>query len=323
MNNIFLIHNGNSRVKSTVAERLNLKILPCITADWHIDDLVYSTLEEKLYFLCSNTNYVTDVTPADNLSYQDLYQIQQKVKVVKVLTSFENDLENLEPVWSQYDQLQWKRNICYGLWLYNEIIKFDEIAFDELTVPKNQEPVIFTPGRSGSHVLKGVTGIEPYFHHDSDLFNNKNWVTLSASKEIYSILRRSFLSQVLSHHMTDLLGFRMRTLDFNLTENQTLIKNLEAAAITPNTLTETLNFLISFVDYLLFVKMFVNPNVKFTCYEDLHPYYDKIPHKKNPYHARDYASNINVVEPIINIQYNPIYQHALGQIGRVVGLAIL
>lgn len=322
-NNIFLIHNGNSLVKSTVAERLKLKVLPCITADWNINGLVYSTLEEKLFFLHDKQDYVTDVTPADNISYNDLYWLQKQLKMVKVLTSFENDVKNLEPVWSSYDHLQWKRNICYGLWVYEEIIKFDEISVDEWNIPKDQEPVIFTPGRSGSHVLKGVVGIEPYFHHNDDLFNNENWATLSGSTQIYSILRRNFLSQVLSHHMTNLLGFRMRTLDFNLIENQTLIEKLQPAVIESDTLDETLNFLISFVDYLLFVKMFVNPNIKFTFYEDLHPYYNKIPHKKNPYQAQDYASNIDAVKSIIKVQYDPIYQQALGQINRVVGLAIL
>jgi hypothetical protein len=305
-----------------VAERLNLKILPCITTDWHIDDLVYSTLEEKLYFLCSNTNYVTDVTPADNLSYYDLYQIQQQVKVVKVFTSFKNDLENLEPVWSQYDQLQWKRNICYGLWIYDEIINFDSIVV-EPPGNANLGDVIFTPSRSGSHVLKGVTRIDTYFHHDNDLLTNQNWQTVIHANQIYTVMRRDFLGQVLSHHMTNLIGFRMRTLDFNLEENQKIISNIQPGPMTADTLEETLNFLISFVDYLLFIKLFVNQNIKFTCYEDLHPHYHKIPHKKNPYQARDYVTNIEEIEPVIKKKYNPIYQHALGQIGRVVGLAIL
>jgi hypothetical protein len=98
-----LLHNGNQLVKSWAAKFYNCTPTLCLVDPW--PDA--SDLQQK-YQLASKISICTDLTVADIFDIRDLFKAKQSLEIVKVITSYESDIANLEPVWhSGFDQKQW------------------------------------------------------------------------------------------------------------------------------------------------------------------------------------------------------------------------
>ncbi len=322
MSNILYLHNGNIAVKQWFERKYSTyKVMPCITDEWDIGNKKILLLDDKIEFLKSNNNIIFDLSSADILSNFDLYRLSNHCKVLKIFTTYTYDLDNLEEVWlpGSYDYNQWITASMMRVWAADQIIHFKEsINFSADTSTK---PIVFTPGRCGTHVLMNVIKISDYYHHTSLLQSGTEMFTnLTNSMEIFSVLRKSFVNQVTS----DAIAYNIKlvvTKKEDVSQTAEIFKN-KNLTLTDQDVRDSFNKIANYADLLISFKMVWNKKIKFCYYEDLSDYFNSITFIKNPYDAKTIITNYNKIEELVLQEYQPAYQKILNKIEQAIGLSI-
>lgn len=315
MNTLYL-HNGNQAVKQWIQKKHNdCLVMPCVAVPWYHDGLELSTWQQKIQFANLHQNVVTDLTAADQVSVADMIALSQCFTIIKVCTDYSYDRAHLEDVWNPktYNYDQWLQASILHLWATDTVWYFNTtIAF-----PSNStEPRVFTPGRSGTHVLMAVVNIDNHTHHasqygDSFLQSERFNELINASK-IYSVLRHSLLDQICS----DIVNLRfgpVLTYSHNIQSNRELFVNQTLTA-TQHHIDASLSKLTGFVDCLLALSMFWHKPVHFCIMEDLKPHFDQIPILKNPYDTSTLIDNYQWLADVVSKHYQPAYQRMIQRI---------
>jgi len=277
-----------------------------------------SCLTQK-YQLASKTSICTDLTTADVIDIKELFTAKQSLEVIKVITSYENDLTNLEPIWDlEYNQQQWLISTFSRLSIADHVVFLQPVA---LTCLQTGPAVIFTPGRSGTHVLKGITGINNQLHHDDNLLITDKFLKLINAERVLSVLRKRFVDQVISDAIGNLYGV-MVTTSANLEQHQQAVLTWKPFDLCDSDYKHTLEKICSYVDLLLGIRMLYHKQIEFSLLEDLHEHFDKIPYVKNPYKSQNIISNYSEAVDYCNREYQPIYNQLLNKIQSVLGTTL-
>lgn len=304
-----LLHNGNELIKPWASSFYRCSSRPCLVSEW--SDAV--DLSQK-YQLAIDQDICTDLTTADTFDAKELFAAAHNFELVKVITSFENDVANLEPVWNDgYSKSQWLRSSFFRLIFADKIVFQQPVMFESM---ETEPDIVFTPGRSGTHALRDITGVSNFLHHHDDLLISDQFSTLVNAKKILGILRKNFIDQVVS----DAIGLRygvMLTTKDNFENNQQ-----QASAWHPITLSEsdyehTLNKICNYADLILGLKIFYNKKIEFSLLEELHAHFGKISHVKNPYSADQIISNYQEAVDICQQEYQPIYNKIIAILQRM------
>jgi len=297
-----LLHNGNQLVKPWASKFYKCSARPCLVSPW--PDA--TDLSQK-YQQAITQNICTDLTTADNFNTTDLFVAAHNFEIVKVITSYENDIANLEPVWNHgYSKLQWLRSSFVRLIFADKIVFQQPIVLDYSdTAPA----IVFTPGRSGTNALRDITGVFNFLHNDDDLLMGDQFSNLVNAKLILSILRKRFIDQVVS----DAVGQRynmMVTTKENFDKNYQQSLTWEPITLSDADYQHTLNKICNYADLILGLKIFYNKKIEFSLLEELHEHFDKISHVKNPYRAQQIISNyqeaVDSCEKKYQLGYNKI-----------------
>ena len=298
-------------VKPWFTSRLkNSTTMPCIADSWNQDKTLLD-LDSKIQFAKLNPNICTDITCADCLTVASMVKLKGTFALVKIVTDYESDIANLDPAWNpeKYDQTQWLIASMYGLALSDDLIFWNKPNLPSIqTAP----PVIFTTGRSGTHVLREVLNVENY-HHDSNRFQQ-----LIDAEFIGAVARKSFLKYLLSTEIARQHQLLLTTND-SLQTNQQLVKHWKSIHIGKDACDQLLTTFVNYVDLLLGLFYFYNKSVKFSFFEDLSDHYDSIKIIKNPYHAPDLCANYNAVAELCETTYQPIYENILKKLQLLFG----
>jgi hypothetical protein len=277
-----------------------------------------STLEQK-YQLASNTSICTDLTTADAFDVEELFDAKRNLEIIKVITSYESDLANLEPIWhAGYDQQQWLISTFARLSFANQVVFLHPVVLNCL---QTEPAIIFTPGRSGTHVLRDVTGIHNYLHHYDNLLKTNNFLKIINAKKILSVLRKRFVDQVISDAIARNYGV-MQTTVFNFKKNQQYVSTWLPLILSKLDYVYSLEKLCSYADLLLGIRMFYHKHIEFSLFEDLHAHFDKINHIKNPYRSQDIISNYSEAVEHCDREYQPFYDQLVGKLQCSFGTAI-
>jgi hypothetical protein len=306
-----LLHNGNCLVKPWASKFYNCDQMVCLTDSW--PDA--STLQEK-YQLASTTSICTDLTTADVFDIKELFNAKQSLKIVKVITTYENDLTNLEPVWQQnYSKEQWLIST------FSRLSCADQVVFQQpvlLPCLQSGPDIIFTPGRSGTHVLRGITNVHNYLHHNDNLLMSDKFTKLIDSKKIISVLRRQFIDQVCSDAIGQTHGIVVSD-KHNIVKNCQIMSKWKPIKLSTGDYQHTLEKICSYVDVLLGVKMFYNKHVEFSLLDDLQEHFNNIFFVKNPYRSQDIISNYSEAVAVCEQEYQPIYDQIITILQRIFG----
>jgi hypothetical protein len=309
-----LLHNGNQLVKSWATKFYNCTPTLCLADPW--PDA--ADLQQK-YQLASKISICTDLTVADIFDIKDLFKAKQSLEIVKIITSYESDIANLEPVWhSGFDQKQWLISTFARLSSADRVVFLQPVSLKSL---ETEPAIVFTPGRSGTHVLKDVTGAHSYLHHDGDLLTGNNFLKVVNAKRVFSVLRKRFADQVFSDAISNRYGV-MVTTNNNVKKNQQYISTWEPFALSELNYKHSLEKICSYADLLLGIRMFYHKQIEFSLLEDLREHFDKIDHVKNPYRAQDIISNYSQAVEQCNQEYQPIYDQLINKLQCSFGTTI-
>jgi hypothetical protein len=309
---VLLLHNGNCLIKPWASKVYKCESMPCLVDPWADAE----TFDEK-YALATTKNICTDLTTADSFGAQDIFVAKQHFKTVKIITDYQHDQENLESVWHNgYTQQQWLRSVFFRLSFADDLVFHQPVRLcSDTTLP----PIIFTPGRSGTHVLKGVTGISNYLHHDyDDLIFRPEFKQLADAEILISVLRKQFAKQVISDAISNRYGTLLTTKN-NYDENVKLISQWKPFQVTAKDYEFSLEKICSYTDLLLGLFIFYNKQVQFSLLEELDYHYDKIPHVKNPYQPQDIISNYEELIEVCDQQYQSGYEQIINRIKSITG----
>jgi hypothetical protein len=309
-----LLHNGNQLVKPWASKFYNCEQMPCLSDPWPNA----SDLQQK-YHLASKVSICTDLTTADNFAVTEIFNAKQSLKVVKVITSYKNDCVNIEPIWNTvYSQQQWLISTFSRLSLADSVVFLQPIALKSL---QTEPAIVFTPGRSGTHVLRDITGIQNHLHHNNNFLKSTKFLKVVNSKRVLSVLRRQFVDQVVSDAIGKRYGIILTT-DRTINYNQQYVSTWEPFALFESDYNYSLEKICSYVDLLLGIKMFYHKQIEFSLLEDLHDHFDKIDHIKNPYQSQDIISNYSAAIDQCNQKYQPIYNLLIDKLQCSFGINI-
>lgn len=309
-----LLHNGNQLVKPWATEFYNCTPMVCLNDPWP----TATKLQEK-YQLVRDTSICTDLTTADAFDIKELSDAKQHLEVVKVITSYESDIANLEPVWNdRYDQQQWLVSTFSRLSLADRVVFLQPVV---LKCFHNEPPVIFTPGRSGTHVLKNVARVHDYLHHHDNLLERKEFSRIVNSERILSVLRKRFVDQVISDAISKKYGVMVTTND-TLEEHRRYVSTWEPLMLTDSDYKSSLEKICSYVDLLLGLRMFYHKQIEFSLLEDLRAHFDKIDYVKNPYRSQDVISNYFEAVNDCDQRYQPAYNQIINKLQCFFGASV-
>jgi hypothetical protein len=310
---VLLLHNGNSTVKNKFAVISKLTPINTIAN--------YKTLDSKIQFLKNNPNSVTDLTSADTIEDTELFQLKDFCRVIKIITSYDNDVTCLENVVNVEDFTYsiWLQGLTLRLWAVDEFYWMDQL---DLNASNCSEAIIFSPGRTGTHVLADILKL-PYLHHSETLFESNNFKKLTNSKNIFSILRINLYPTVISQSIAQNLNFCMTTTTASYNQNLKLIKSSAPFTISETDIKHSLKSIITFINLLLLLKIFYKKSISFTFLEYLTEHFDKINYIKNPYTDTDLVLNTEEVNHIITSKYQSIYSYSINQTIRHCGVSII
>jgi hypothetical protein len=292
--------------------------MPCIADSWTINGTPLPDLDSKIQYSRSNDNVCTDLTCADNISASTVAELKKTFNLVKVVTEYKSDIANLDLAWTldKYNQTQWLRASIYGLALSDELIFWKKPI---LTSTQTAPPVVFTIGRSGTHVLCGVLGIKKYYHHDNDIISDHNrFQNLIAAEFIGSLARKSFLKYLLSVEIAKQRHLLVTTADL-FQKHQQLVQTWQPIYIDKDACDRLLDDFVNYVDLLLGLFYFYNKSINFSFLEDLSDHYDSIDFVKNPYHAPDLCANYKDIAELCEKTYQPIYENILKKLQLLFG----
>lgn len=310
---VIVFHNGNSKAKPWAAEFYNCQNWPCIVDPW--DNCV--TLQDKIN-LAKHQDICSDLSGADRMATVDIFDAKDQFYSVKIITSYQNDIDNLEPVWNQYTMMQWLRCTMMRLCIADQIIHFD---FVKLPSQETDCEIVFTPGRCGTHVIMDITGIKNFLHHNNDLITQPNFQTLVNAKKIVGILRRNFIDQAMSDFIAKCHGVVLTT-SINLAKTKKNIAQWNKNEFTYQDAIHSFEKIVSFADLLLGLEIVYNKKIEFSLLEDHRAHFLKIAHLKNPYHYPDLISNFDEAVNICSGVFQPIYDKIIEKITTRLGISI-
>lgn len=209
-----------------------------------------------------------------------------------------------------YNEHHWLESLFYGLSLSDQILNQDTVTIE---TSSDDGPIIFTPGRCGTHVVKDITGVEKFLHHDLDTIHKDVWKQISQSKKIVSVMRRHFVKQVFSDAIASRYGI-MITRSQDLKKSQETVDSWHMFEITNTDIIRSLKKLVTFADRLLGLHLFYNKPIEFSTLENLKDHYDQIDVKKNPYRYQDLISNYQWVVDTCDARYQPFYDGIVGKL---------
>ena len=307
-----LIHNGNHTVKNIFAAKKKSQIYPCVADAWNDTDL--KQLSQRIAAVKKSDNGCTDISCADNIVLDDKIKLLENFTTYKFFTSYQNDLDNLDPAFAQtqYDQTQWLRASMWYLSLSDYVVFLDQI---NLPCESTGGDIVFTPGRVGTHLLKDLSKVRRHVHHNDDILTSDRWKTLVHSSRIYTVARRNFLEYLLSDCVGQKYGIMVTTKD-TLQQHTAIVNTWEPFEISQAQCIEQLKTFISYVDFILCLKYLYNKPVYFSVYEDLSRNKTNT-YVKNPYNSKYLCSNLEQVLAWCEQIYQPIYCKALANLERV------
>lgn len=282
MPNILLLHNGNAKAKEWGYSLYpDHQIMPCYTVDWP---------EDKVNFIAQQNNIICDITSADSINYTELCLLKKDFFIIKILTLYQHDLDNLEDVWDKniYSYEQWRSASMCRLSVADQIMFYNNLPF---TLNSNQQgEMIFSPGRCGSHVLQEIINVKDIYHHDQSL-TTEGFDILVNSNKLFSILRKNFFKTVISRFGITTLGQVMLSNKNNIEQNKNVVKQCTPVNIGEETFIAEFNTIATFLDQLLGFKILWNKDISLFYLEELSPHFNKLKILKNPYEASDIISN--------------------------------
>jgi hypothetical protein len=359
-----LIHNGNDLVLSW-AKRIRSNLSNTLVT--HISNTQFDT---KLL----ETDVIIETSVADRIDIENFCLTNRhKMSVVKVLTSYELDIQHLQRVWKspfeglvsdynhikeakwpdlrqvadwynlphdiknkcfailnidwdsafsetapdQYNLSIWLEAIFYGLSLADEIVVLNAV---DLNNQDSDEPIVFTPGRCGTHVLLDITESTSFIHHGEQIIHSPDrWQKLVRASKIFSILRRSFIDQVCSDAIASRYGVVLTT-ESTLSSVQSSVQQWTCFRVTDEDIRSSLKKIRTYVDVLIGLNICFGKTIQFSFLEDLSHHFDKIQHRKNPYINQNLIVNYDELEikcsQIYQTMYNEITQRVLNRFGR-------
>lgn len=285
--------------------------MPCLTVPWSAGGQVLETIDSKLALLKSNSNLLFDLTTADSISNLDLAEIKKHCTIIKVVSSLDNDTKHLEDVWTVYNHHQWLRSITCRLWCADQILYYQTaVAFDS----DNTEPIVFTPGRCGTHVLKGVTGVDKFMHHENDVLFNSAFSELSNASTIFVVLRENYLKQCLGDSLMNYIGYAMISTVDNWEANKLAADHIQPFVVEESEFVNSFDKLVNFLDVLYALKYFWRKEIVFTIFELLKDHFDRIKTLKNPYSYEKIVANYDDIVAVGQTRYQPYYETLLAKL---------
>ena len=306
-----LLHNGNQLVKRWASTFYKSSSRLCLVDRW--PDA--TDLSQK-YQQAINQDICTDLTTADVFDVKELFAAAHIFEVVKVITSYENDLANLEPVWDNgYSKSQWLHSSFFRLIFANKIVFQQPVVLECL---ETDPAIVFTPGRCGTNVLRDITGVTNHLHNNDDLLMRDQFSTVVNAKKILTILRKRFIDQVVSGAVAEKYGIMLTTKN-NLDKNQEQVSSWGEITLSESDYKNTLIRICNYADVVLGLKLLYNKKIEFSLLEDLHAHFDKISHVKNPYSAQQIICNYQEAVDTCQQDYQPIYNKIITTLERVLG----
>lgn len=309
-----LLHNGNQLIKPWAKKFYNCDTMPCLTDTWHgITDL------DLKYAVARSKTVCTDLTTADTFNVVELYQAKSTFTILKIITSYENDCNNIEPVWSKsFDQTQWLVSI------FNRLSVADRVLFQQpvaLSCLNNEPKIIFSPGRSGTHVLRDITKTYNYTHHNESDMSKSEILRIVNAESILGIMRKQFVDQVVSDAISKKYGVMLSRLE-NINANREIVSKWEPFEINDMDYISTFEKMSSYADWLLGFKMFYNKQIEFSLLEELQEHFEKCSYMKNPYLSKKVISNYDQVVEICSQQYQPFYNQLIAKLQCMFGTSL-
>jgi len=320
MNNILYLHNGNTQVKQWFLDQYPSHCeMPCLTVPWTINGSQLNDFESKLELLKTRSNLLFDLVTADAISNLDLIELKKYCTVIKVISSLDNDLDNLEDIWTEYNKDQWLRSVVCRLWCADQVMYYKtEIKFASILC----EPIVFTPGRCGTHVLKSVTGIDKFMHHDHDVLFNSNFIELANASKIFVVLRGNYLKQCLGDSLMKYIGYAMISTVENWEANKTIAENIQPFNVDESEFILSFDKLVNFLDILYALKYFWHKEIIFTVFEFFKDHFDRIATLKNPYSYEKIVANYAEVVAVNQLHYQPYYETLMAKLKADFGVKL-
>jgi hypothetical protein len=177
-----------------------------------------------------------------------------------------------------------------------------------------QPEIVFTPGRCGTHVMKEITKVKEFMHHNDQLLEDtERFQRLINSELIISVLRRKFVDFVASKVIGG-NNFHMLTKKTDLDKNKKMVEQWKPLEITHDDIDLVFHDVISYTDLLIGLNLFYHKKIKFSFLESLGHWFDNIEYVKNPYTHRDLIANYDQVVDICTRVYQPVYDEILDKI---------
>lgn len=321
--NRILLHNGNKNIKTGLATLWGSIPVPCVTDQWVINQQSFFTIQEKISFFNNRTNIISDLTTADRIELIDLIELKKKLKFVKVVTGYNEDLSNLEEVWNKenYTQSQWLESLFCRLSVSDQLVWWNNISLPQC---EDLEPIVFTPGRCGTHLILDINQLPStnYLHHNNEIIHKEEFQQIINSKKIYAVLRKSLLKQTLSDLVAKTIGYCMLTTKDNFDQNKDIVSGWAKIKFSEEDCLSSLIKIINYVDILLGLKYFYNKNIAFGLLEDLaHHYNQTTTYIKNPWEYDDLIENYTQAVEICEI-YQSFYDSIINNVIKILGTSL-
>lgn len=311
---ILFLHNGNTSIMHRLKVENSINLL----------DVPGNNIKQKRMYIKEKNNSC-NCCPADlnhktkyknYLIDNDLADIAKNFYIIKVITSFSNDLKNLDPCWSNnYNKSDYFQVLAYGLTFCDEIIFLDqpEFTFDR----KNS--YIFSPGRSGTHALLNqsfITEDVRFYHHNQAENSIDNGLTfadgelLYNAEKIFSVIRKNIFEQAASSFVAiNILKHYMSTTRENYLENLRIIENTKPQVIDYEYCTHIFFQMVHFFDLFLMLKLILGKDIELFYFEELSSENEK--YLKNPYNKEDLIKNYHEMKSMVDKNIQPLYKNLL------------
>lgn len=300
---IAIIHNGNTSVISRLLLNNSLNIC----------NVPGSTFEEKSQYLLdkkSSCNF--SAADLENATQQhDLYDIANNFYIIKAITSYDNDIKHLDDCWriQDYTKEQYMHSLSYGLTYSDKILILDNI---DIQFQNNRKNYIFSPGRSGSHLLLNQPFIDNSYtvvHHNLENKKLQRFDDIFNAAKLRSVIRKCLFDQITSEFMMIILGGTLLTTTKNYNDNVKIINNTTPAELDLNFCKDVFFNIISFTDWFLLLKLLLKKDITLSYFEDLSK--DTGRWVKNPYNKSDLITNYSDIQSYVEINLQPLYTELL------------
>ena len=309
-----IVHNGNTSV--TTRMELSNSINIC--------DVPGNNFKEKAEYLTKNklsTNFciadLNNTNPDLKLIDQELYDISKNFNIIKVITSFLSDTCNLDNCWEleYYSKEKYLQNLSYGLVFADEILFLDQPDLEL----ESRDRYIFSPGRSGSHVMRNLSDDSYKLQHHNQCPDTLQIIGLDNlinAEKLLSVMRKNLFEQIASDFITTLMPAIMNTTQKTLNQNIQIVKNTKPGTIDEEFCNYCFFQTLHFLNWFLLFKLVIKKDIKLYYLEDLIA--DKNNSNminrrfiKNPYKKRDLIINYDEIKLYVDNNLQPLYNELL------------